>query len=197
MAEQFILKILIKLLFTICLVAFYFACKALYAYIKNSLLNKAQYQYSSNEMVEEEKILLNNQLKMKKSDENWLIYNEKATNLISKEAMNDDRIKAHALFNLNHGLTVEESVMCSYLFDVTLQMRKAGNDVTRSFSVFASLPYGPFNIFKDWKNEKKISLGHWEKITSLVFKVAHLKCGITEAINAVSKRQDKYSLGYH
>lgn len=112
------------------------------------------------------------------------LYKSISDTLISERAMNDERIRSYAIKSLNHGLSPEETVINSYLFDVALQMEEAGYHVQVIMNIYASI-MTPLARFKQWKDEEKVSIKHWSNLTTIIHNVAYLNPGQQEIQNAV------------
>jgi hypothetical protein len=113
-----------------------------------------------------------------------ILYKSIASTLISKRAMNDERITNYSIKSINHGHSAEEAVINSYLFDVALQMEEAGHNLPAIISIYTSI-MEPLGIFKQWKDDGKVSVNHWSSLVTLIHKVAYLSPGQSELQSAV------------
>lgn len=88
-------------------------------------------------------------------------YESLSSILLSDEALQNEKIYIHALASLYSGFTTEETIMHSYLFDITSQIDKAKNDVLKMMNIFKSTT-STLTIFKQWKDGGKIDIKLWE-----------------------------------
>jgi hypothetical protein len=112
-------------------------------------------------------------------------YKNLAIQYISPKAQEDERILNKALLNLRGGHTVEETLMTSCLFDITLQANEVWRkDIFVGAKIFAS-SVELLKVFKQWKDQKLISITSWERGTELIFNVANVGLHQKQAIDFV------------
>jgi hypothetical protein len=109
-------------------------------------------------------------------DKDGIIWNDKyqilAKKIISEDNQNQNNILEHARISLEKGYTPEETVMESYLFDITLQVNKPKNiDIHKGIEIHTSI-FPILGLFKQWKEEGKISPIYWKDTTSAIYHVS-------------------------
>lgn len=88
-------------------------------------------------------------------------YSRLASEFLSKDGEKNILIYIHALLGLIEGDTPEEAIIRSYLFDVALQVKNAGDNSKVLMEIFFSTQQ-PLILFHEWNKKNLIRNSIWE-----------------------------------